>query len=37
MAGIMVTKASGVESIDDMEGATVCVQQGTTTETNLPT
>lgn len=33
--GMMVRKDSGIESLEDMEGATVCVQQGTTTEKNL--
>lgn len=33
--GMMVRTDSGIESLEDMEGATVCVQQGTTTEKNL--
>lgn len=33
--GMMVRIDSGIEAIADMEGATVCVQQGTTTEKNL--
>ncbi len=33
--GMMVYADSGYDSIDDMEGATVCVLQGTTTELNL--
>lgn len=33
--GMMVRKASDIESLADMEGATVCVQSGTTTEKNL--
>lgn len=33
--GMMVLKASGIESLADMGGATVCVQAGTTTEKNL--
>jgi general L-amino acid transport system substrate-binding protein len=33
--GMMVRLDSGIESIADMEGATVCVQQGTTTEKNM--
>ncbi|HEX9923408.1 MAG TPA: amino acid ABC transporter substrate-binding protein [Anaerolineae bacterium] len=33
--GMMVRKDSGVESLADLEGATICVQQGTTTEKNL--
>jgi len=33
--GMMVREASGFTSLDDMEGATVCVQSGTTTELNL--
>jgi general L-amino acid transport system substrate-binding protein len=33
--GMMVRKDSGIESLEDMEGATICVQQGTTTEKNL--
>ncbi len=33
--GMMVRKDSGISSLEDMEGATICVQQGTTTEKNL--
>jgi general L-amino acid transport system substrate-binding protein len=33
--GMMVRKDSGIASIDDMDGATICVQTGTTTELNL--
>lgn len=33
--GMMVTKASGITSIDELDGATICVQSGTTTEKNL--
>ena len=33
--GMMVRKDSGIASLEDMEGATICVQQGTTTEKNL--
>jgi general L-amino acid transport system substrate-binding protein len=33
--GMMVYSDSGYNSIDDMEGATICVLQGTTTELNL--
>ncbi len=33
--GMMVMKDSGIEQLADMDGATVCVQQGTTTEKNL--
>jgi general L-amino acid transport system substrate-binding protein len=33
--GMMVRKDSGIETLEDMEGATICVQQGTTTEKNL--
>ncbi len=33
--GMMVPKASGVESLADMDGANICVQAGTTTEKNL--
>ena len=33
--GMMVRKDSGITSILDMDGATVCVQAGTTTEKNL--
>jgi len=33
--GFIVRKADGINSIDDMDGATVCVTSGTTTEGNL--
>ena len=33
--GMMVRKDSGINTIEDMDGATVCVQSGTTTELNL--
>ncbi|MQA00871.1 MAG: transporter substrate-binding domain-containing protein [Dehalococcoidia bacterium] len=33
--GMMVRSESGITSIDDMEGITVCVLRGTTTEGNL--
>jgi general L-amino acid transport system substrate-binding protein len=33
--GMMVREDSGIESLEDLEGATICVQQGTTTEKNL--
>ncbi|MDR3517302.1 MAG: amino acid ABC transporter substrate-binding protein [Azospirillaceae bacterium] len=33
--GFMVAKSLGVKSAKDLNGATVCVQQGTTTELNL--
>jgi len=33
--GMMVKVDSGIEKLADMEGATICVQQGTTTEKNL--
>ncbi len=33
--GMMVRKESGITSLEDMDGATVCVQSGTTTELNL--
>lgn len=33
--GMMVRKDSGIASLDDMDGATICVQAGTTTELNL--
>lgn len=33
--GMMVRKDSGIESLEDMDGATICVQSGTTTELNL--
>ncbi len=32
---IMVNAAVGAETIEDLEGATICVQSGTTTELNL--
>ena len=32
--GIMVSKASGVNTLEDMQGASICVQLGTTTELN---
>lgn len=35
--GIMVRTDSGIAGIDDMDGATVCVLSGTTTEQNLAT
>lgn len=35
--GFMVHADSGIESMDDLEGARVCVTSGTTTETNLAT
>ena len=35
--GMMVSADSEYQSIDDMEGATVCVTSGTTTEQNLAT
>jgi len=35
--GMMVRADSGITSIDDMDGTTVCVLQGTTTELNLAT
>ncbi len=35
--GFMVNADSGIESIDDLEGARVCVTSGTTTEANLAT
>ena len=35
--GMMVTADSGIASLDDMDGATVCVLSGTTTEQNLAT
>ena len=31
----MVPNSGGVSSISELEGATICVQQGTTTELNL--
>lgn len=33
--GMMVKAADNIESLADMDGATICVQQGTTTEKNL--
>ncbi len=33
--GIMVPVASGFKSLKDLEGGTICVQKGTTTELNL--
>jgi len=33
--GMMVTTATGAESLEDLAGATICVQSGTTTELNL--
>lgn len=33
--GMMVRKDSGIASLEDMDGATICVQSGTTTELNL--
>jgi general L-amino acid transport system substrate-binding protein len=33
--GMMVRKDSGIGSLEDLEGGSVCVQQGTTTEKNL--
>jgi general L-amino acid transport system substrate-binding protein len=33
--GMMVRKDSGIETLEDLEGGTVCVQSGTTTELNL--
>lgn len=33
--GIMVRKDSGITTLEDMDGAAVCVQTGTTTELNL--
>jgi len=33
--GMMVRKDSGIETLEELEGATICVQQGTTTEKNL--
>jgi len=35
--GFMVRKDSGINSLRDFEGRSVCVQSGTTTETNLGT
>jgi general L-amino acid transport system substrate-binding protein len=33
--GFIVRKADGIEVLEDLEGGTVCVQTGTTTEANL--
>jgi general L-amino acid transport system substrate-binding protein len=33
--GFMVKEASGIESLADLEGRSICVQSGTTTELNL--
>ncbi len=33
--GMMVRKDSGITTLEDMDGATICVQTGTTTELNL--
>ena len=33
--GFMVNKKLGVQSIKELDGASVCVQPGTTTEKNL--
>ncbi len=33
--GMMVRKDSGINTLEDMEGASICVQTGTTTELNL--
>jgi general L-amino acid transport system substrate-binding protein len=33
--GMMVRAADGIETLEDLEGATICVQTGTTTEQNL--
>jgi general L-amino acid transport system substrate-binding protein len=33
--GMMVRRDSGISRLEDLEGGTVCVQQGTTTEKNL--
>ena len=35
--GMVVREADGFESLDDMQGAVICVQSGTTTELNLAT
>lgn len=35
--GFMVRKDSGIKSLQDFEGRSICVQSGTTTETNLGT
>jgi general L-amino acid transport system substrate-binding protein len=33
--GFIVRKADGIETLEDLDGGTVCVQTGTTTEANL--
>jgi general L-amino acid transport system substrate-binding protein len=33
--GMMVREADGIEALEDLAGATICVQTGTTTELNL--
>jgi len=33
--GIMVRKDSGIKTLDDLQGASICVNSGTTTELNL--
>ncbi|PSF38751.1 amino acid ABC transporter substrate-binding protein [Aphanothece hegewaldii CCALA 016] len=33
--GMMVSKASGIKTLEDLKGKTICVQAGTTTELNL--
>ena len=33
--GMMVTTASGIQTLEDLEGRSVCVETGTTTELNL--
>lgn len=33
--GVMVPKASGIKSIKSLNGATICMKQGTTTEANV--
>ncbi|HEX2194180.1 MAG TPA: amino acid ABC transporter substrate-binding protein [Candidatus Limnocylindria bacterium] len=33
--GIMVREADGITALEDLDGATICVQTGTTTELNL--
>jgi general L-amino acid transport system substrate-binding protein len=33
--GMMVPSASGITTLEDLDGATICVQTGTTTELNL--
>lgn len=35
--GFLVPADSGIRSLDDLDGATICVAQGTTTEQNLST